>query len=357
MTSLSRSHHAHNRAVYLWVSGLLALSCLGFFWESRVEKSRQLAVQQGLLSPEQTPLGLSGGRARGGSFDAPASSSGGAFPSGGGSYGGGGGYQMPQSYPYPTYPRSRPVIIPSPYPSYPMGYPSTTISGDFAFFILLAVLGFSVLPLLMNMMRLGGGRAGGSVAGGELRNDIVTVTQLQVALLSQARTLQAQLTDMASRADLDSKTGLNRLLQESVLALLRNPEYWSHARVMSQTVKSRAQASQVFEQLSLAERSKFDKETLSNVDGRVQRQTIAPRRETDAADYVVVTLLVGTADDRPLFDKKIYSAADLQAALQRLGAISPDHLMVYELLWSPQDAGDSLSYDQMLAAYPDMVQL
>jgi uncharacterized membrane protein len=352
--------------VYLWILGLLAASCLGFFLESRLEAQREAKAQmQGLIGPDETALGLSGGRARGGSFDAPSVpsvpsgggySGGGGFPSGGGYSGG--GYSVPRPYSYP-YPSSRPVIIPSPYPTYP-SYPVTTIGSDLGFFILLAILGFAVLPMIMGRMRLGGsGRTsrGSSAAGGELRNDIVTITQLQVGLLSEARTLQTELTAMAAGADLDTKTGLNHLLQESVLALLRSPEYWSHARVASQTVKGRQQAAQVFEQLSLAERSKFAKETLSNVDGRVNRQTIVPRKEADSADYIVVTLLVGTADDRPLFDKQIYSTTDLQAALKRLGAVAPDYLMVYELLWSPQDASDSMSYDQMLAAYPNMVQL
>lgn len=53
--------------------------------------------------------------------------------------------------------------------------------------------------------------------------------------------------------------------------------------------------------------------------------------DRDPGAYLVVTLLVGTIDDRPLFDR-VQSASDLNAALQRLGAISPEELLVYELL-------------------------
>jgi uncharacterized membrane protein len=165
------------------------------------------------------------------------------------------------------------------------------------------------------------------------------------------------LTELTNQADLQSKQGLNRLLQETVLALLRSPENWSHARVASQTVRSRDQASQLFEQLSIAERSKFSRETLVNIGGTVRRQAYIPKADADPAAYVVVTLIVGTADDRPLITQPIYSVQDLQAALQRLGSIPPNYLLVYELLWTPQDPADSLSRDQMLSAYPNLTQL
>ncbi|MBD1917209.1 MULTISPECIES: DUF1517 domain-containing protein [Cyanophyceae] len=190
-------------------------------------------------------------------------------------------------------------------------------------------------------------------SGNELTNDVVTITQLQVALLSQARDLQTELETIAARSDIDTKPGLNQLLQETVLALLRSPEYWSHAKLTGQTVRSRAHASQVFEQLSVTERSKFSRETLVNVGGQVSRQTYQPKADADPAAYIVVTLIVGTADDQPLLTQPIHSASDLQAALRRL----PDYLLVYELLWAPQAASDSLSYDQMLAAYPDLTQI
>ncbi|NJN87260.1 MAG: DUF1517 domain-containing protein [Leptolyngbyaceae cyanobacterium SL_7_1] len=122
-------------------------------------------------------------------------------------------------------------------------------------------------------------------------------------------------------------------------------------------MRSRAQASQLFEQFSIAERSKFSRETLVNIGGDIRRQAYVPKENADPAAYVVVTLIVGTADDRPLLSDPIYSTEDLRTALQRLGSISPNYLLVYELLWSPQDATDSLSRDQLLTAYPNLTQI
>ncbi|MEL6553203.1 MAG: DUF1517 domain-containing protein [Cyanobacteria bacterium J06621_11] len=42
---------------------------------------------------------------------------------------------------------------------------------------------------------------------------------------------------------------------------------------------------------------------------------------------------------------------------KKLGAMKPNYLMVYELLWSPQDSSDSLTYEEMLLGYPYMIQI
>lgn len=191
----------------------------------------------------------------------------------------------------------------------------------------------------------------------ELENDVVTVTKLQVALLANARDLQSDLTELSDTADFDTPEGRVEFLQEAALALLRKPEYWSHVLSSSETVKSREQAGQVFEQLSIAERSKFSAETFSNVQGQVrEREGISGGDDDEPAAYIVVTLLIGTEDDRPLFDP-IHSTEELQQALQRVAAITTDYLLVVELLWTPQQDTDSLSYDQLLTGYVDMVQL
>ncbi len=308
------------------------------------------------IVPGRAEARSSGGRSRGGSFSRPSSPSRSApAPS----------YRNnpAPSYPQPYYPRSVPIPIPAPGYGYGSGYSS----GGFSLFPLLLLLGGgSLLPIVwfyfMRSRSFSGKQPdqgyGGSYSGNrEIDNDIVTVTRLQVALLSQARSIQDNLTDYTLKADTDTPEGLVALLQESVLALLRSPENWSHVRVNSETVKSREAASQLFEQLSIEERSKFSAETLSNVSGQIRQQTI-PKAEDDApASYIVVTLVLGTADDQPLFNEKIRSTAELQAALKRLGSIPSDYLLVFELLWSPQEATDSLTYDELLTEYPDLVQI
>jgi len=191
----------------------------------------------------------------------------------------------------------------------------------------------------------------------ELDNDIVTVSKLQVALLAQARTIQSQLSELSLSADTETPEGLAHLLQESALALLRSPEYWTHVLSSSQTVKSREEAQTVFNKLSIEERSKFSAETLTHVGGRIGRQApVKPGSDEDIAAYIVVTLLVGTENDQPLFEK-IHSTEELKEALERIAATSTEYLLTFELLWSPEHESDSLTYDELLTEYTDMIQI
>jgi uncharacterized membrane protein len=190
----------------------------------------------------------------------------------------------------------------------------------------------------------------------EVGNDTVTVTKLQVALLSQARELQSRLSEIALEVDTNTPEGLHWLMQESVIALLRTPENWTHALSSSQATKTEA-AEKIFNQISVAERSKFSVESLVNVRGVNRKQApIAINPEKEPAAYIVVTMIIGTEHDKPLFGQ-IRSEADLKAALEAIAAIPPSYLLVFELLWSPQAETDSLTYDELLTEYSDMVQI
>jgi uncharacterized membrane protein len=306
-----------------------------------------------LGNSDLTESSITGGRARGGTLNRPAP----AAPAPSRSPGYSGGYSAPSrpySSPYYSDPFPAPVIVPAPYPNYvpvpgysvPIG---DTGGGDVEFLLVLLVIGLIVLPIVINFLR------SASTASSSGQPDRVTVTQLQIGLLAQARDLQQDLTQLTANADLSTQAGLTELLRETVLALLRSPQYWTHALSNSQTLP-REPASRLFEQRSIEARSKYSVETLVNVQGTVRQQTFSASEERDPAAYIVVTMLAGTTDDRPLLGR-IHSTNELRAALQRLGSIAPENLLVYELIWTPQAAGDSLSRDELIAYYPGLVQL
>jgi uncharacterized membrane protein len=255
-----------------------------------------------------------------------------------------------------TYPQTAPgTSVPAQVPTN-SGYSSnaTNSSSDFPWLFLLMLLAVGSIGLWAYFIFLK--KKGGSAAQ-ELENDTVTVSKIQVALLAQARSIQSQLTELSLNIDTDTSEGLMQLLQESALALLRSPENWTYVLATSQTVKSREDAEAIFNQVSIQERSKFSAETLTNVGGRVRQQKpVMLDLDDDPAAYIVVTLLVGTADDKPLFEE-IRTAEALKSALEKVASISPEYLMVFELLWSPQAETDSLTYDELLTEYTDMVQI
>ncbi|MEM6598741.1 MAG: DUF1517 domain-containing protein [Cyanobacteria bacterium P01_C01_bin.69] len=191
---------------------------------------------------------------------------------------------------------------------------------------------------------------------GEITNNIVTITQLQVAMVSEARHVQQTLNQIAAETDMGTPDGLTLALRETVVTLLRSPETWTHAIATSKTVNTKQEAKQHFEALSIDERSKFDVESMANIDGKVTQKKIVERAE-DVASHIVVTLIVGTAHDSAVIDTPVMSGEELRSALKRLGSITLDYLMVYEVLWSPQDESDSLTDEELLLNYPKMFQL
>ena len=278
----------------------------------------------------------SGGRIGGGSFRSP--SRGYSSPSGG-SYGGrGGGY-------YPGGGLSPFFFLPF------IGGGGG--GGLFSLLILISVGGF----LLNTFRRVAGGD---SFEGGDVYNPQVSIAQIQVGLLADARSVQSKLDQLAETVNADTATGRMYLLQETRLELLRHPEYWTYAKTSTQQAKlDRAEA--VFNQLSLNERGKFTTETLSKVNNQLrQADSNAVLNSTgelatveqERAEYIIVTLLV--AATRSLELPKINGEADLRQALQTLGSLDASAIVAIEAIWTPQANGDALTTDDILAYYPDL---
>ena len=275
----------------------------------------------------------SGGRIGGGSFRAP--SRGYSAPSGGmnrgGGYGGGGGFS-------------------------PFMLPWLMFGGGggslFSLLIMVAVGGY----LLQSFRKV----TGGDSFEGDVYNPQVSISQIQVGLLADARNVQTKLDSLAQTINAETATGRMHLLQETSLELLRHPEYWTYAKTSTQQAKlDRAEA--VFNQLSLAERGKFTTETLSKVNNQLrQADTNAVLNSTgelataeqERGEYIIVTLLV--AATRSIQLPKINGDSDLRQALQTLGSLDASALVAIEAIWTPQANGDALTTDDIHTHYPDL---
>jgi uncharacterized membrane protein len=229
--------------------------------------------------------------------------------------------------------------------------------GLFGFLILMAVAG-----VVVNALRGGGG--GGPALGGS-GSDLaynprpdgpVAIAQIQVGLLSSARDLQDDLRRLAGSSDTSSSSGLQRVLQETSLSLLRHPDLWVYANGEVGQVPF-ASAESTFNRLSMQERSKLERELTANVAGRrfSEPATVAPGASDAASDFIVVTLLV--ASRQRLAIKGARSAEDLRDSLQKLGALGADDLLALEVIWQPEGAGEVLSTEQVITAYPDLQHL
>ncbi len=170
----------------------------------------------------------------------------------------------------------------------------------------------------------------------------MTVSKLQVAMVAPANNIQSNLARISEKIDIDTPEGRVEFLFQSAIALLQTQEYWTHVAASSETVETRQEAELIFEQFSFAERCKFE---VNSVDDNV---------EID--DRIVVTLLLGTEDDYPLFGE-VNDMESFKKTLKELGKITPDYLLVFELLWSPETASDRLTSDQFVSEYSNMIQI
>ena len=283
----------------------------------------------------------SGGRVGGGSFRAPSrtySSPPRTYVSPGG-YGGGygGGY-------YPGGGFGFPFVMPI------FGFGG---GGLFTILIFIAIATFLTRAFRSS-------QSGSEDGYGYSDSPTVSVAEVQVGLLSEARGLQADLDRIGKTADTSSAEGLAQVLQESTLALLRHPEYWVYAGSKAAQTSLQAAEDQ-FNRLALAERSKFSEETLSNVNNLLKQ---APDRQAlpeaggqlvqsqDPGEYIVVTLLVATQGKLQL--PSVNDTQGLRQALSQIGSIPSERLMAVELLWAPQASGDTLTGEQMIEGYPDL---
>ncbi|MEH1960355.1 MAG: DUF1517 domain-containing protein [Nostoc sp.] len=286
-------------------------------------------------------LARTGGRIGGGSFRAPSSRT---YtprtyaPPGGGGYYPGGGFGFPFLIPF-----------------WGVG---GGFGGIFTILIFLAIANF----LLQTFRRVSSGETGEADYSS---NSPVSVTRLQVGLLAQARQLQNELNHIAETADTNTPEGRAEVLQEASLALLRHPEYFVYAGGGTQQASLNSAEGQ-FNRLSLAERSKFSEETLSNVNNQLKaalaKDALPPAGELDnptrlftegPGEYIIVTLLAATLGKFEI-PTAINSADDLRQALRQIGSIPSEKLLAIEVLWTPQAENDTLTSDDVLANYPDL---
>jgi uncharacterized membrane protein len=294
----------------------------------------------GLLIASPPPAqAASGGRIGGGSFR--------SAPSMPRSYGGGGGYGG--GFSGGGY-RGGGIGFPFIVPIFGFGG-----GGLFGFLILMAVAG-----VVVNALRGGGGPAlagsGSDLAYRPRPDGPVSIAQIQVGLLASARDLQDDLRRLAGSSDTSSSSGLQRVLQETSLSLLRHPDLWVYANGEVGQVPF-ASAESTFNRLSMQERSKLERELTANVSGRrfSEPAPVSPGTSDATSDFIVVTLLV--ASRRNLSIKGAGTADDLRDSLQKLGAVGADDLLAIEVIWQPEGAGEVLSTEQVITAYPNLQHL
>jgi uncharacterized membrane protein len=194
--------------------------------------------------------------------------------------------------------------------------------------------------------------------GAHARSGYAVVT-LQLALFATARFLQDELADLARRSRTDTPEGLAALLRETAVALARKPEYWKYARVDVQHPSGLDETEAAFHQAASAERAKLSEELIVRVDGRAVDRPWVPEASEGLGEvpaYLVITLIVAVSASH--FDELRHPRqGDLELLLIKLGSIPATRLLAFEMIWSPADARDALTEEELLVEYTNLEPL
>ncbi len=225
--------------------------------------------------------------------------------------------------------------------------------GLFGFLILFAITG-----TIINSIRKGIARTTNSQEAVEItKSRTASISQLQVALLASATFLQRDMKQIAQTSNTNTPDGLQKALQETTLALLRHPDQWAYGNIECGNVPFSA-AESTFNKLSITERSKIDKEVISNVSGKIKselKQSLSKGIDTQENEFIAVTLLLASKNTIGL--NKDISFDSLKETLSTLGSTSSNDLLAFEVIWQPEGDGEILSSEKLLTSYPNLKHL
>lgn len=253
---------------------------------------------------------------------------------------------------------SDPVATPKSTPAAAEEAPSASLSP--ALILMLLVLGIGVIYVLTKDRLIDEDDNDGGYSGyptgyyGSVKQSKINVAKVRVALLASAKDIQDDLERLAQNGDTDSEEGLSSILQETTLALMRNPGLIAYSSGELFQGNERDMES-LYGKLSMEERSKVSEEVLSNVGGKVSAHPHKGKAPSISNEYILVSLLVAT--DAPLGTGNINNVDDLRRSLVALGSILPENLMALEIIWQPEGDNEVLTKEELLSLYPDLVSL
>jgi len=186
-----------------------------------------------------------------------------------------------------------------------------------------------------------------------------TVARLQLALLFTARNVQRELEQYADRRGSETPEQLADLLHETARLLLANQEYWRFASWQVEHPRSIDATEELFTRETSEQRTRYDYETVSSVDGRRSRREAEHVEDEglgEVGGYIVVTLLVALSAKR---FKTINNPTleDVRRVLAKLGGVIPAQTLGVQIIWVPSDRESHLSEDDLMVKYGNLAAL
>eukprot|EP00429_Kryptoperidinium_foliaceum_P116693 CAMPEP_0176315216 /NCGR_PEP_ID=MMETSP0121_2-20121125/68083_1 /TAXON_ID=160619 /ORGANISM="Kryptoperidinium foliaceum, Strain CCMP 1326" /LENGTH=444 /DNA_ID=CAMNT_0017657349 /DNA_START=94 /DNA_END=1428 /DNA_ORIENTATION=+ len=191
-----------------------------------------------------------------------------------------------------------------------------------------------------------------------------SVVLLSVALEVPNRDDPSSILNVLNRlsrtSNTDSRVGIQNLTSQVALELLRRRSSIVSASSYYQHYQDSTKAGRDYESKAIKERSKFEKETVSKYGGVDYSSGKSPSSSSLAVDgkatMAVVTLVLAIDGDSTKISRNINSISDVEEALRRIASDAKvdDCLQSVEILWTPEDRGETLSFRDVLADYPEL---
>lgn len=191
----------------------------------------------------------------------------------------------------------------------------------------------------------------------------VSVAEISVALEVPNRdspnSILSSLDRLSETARTDSRVGLQDLTSQVAIELLRRKSSIVAASTRASHYRDENKAQREYNNISIRERGKFQRETVSKyggVDYSDTRQSTSS--EYSKATVAVVTILVlidGDSTSKAL-SAKVNSIRDVEDALSRLAADAKadNCLRGAEILWTPEERDETLTMKDVFADYSSL---
>ena len=181
-----------------------------------------------------------------------------------------------------------------------------------------------------------------------------TVSKLQIAFTPPAKKLRGSLSQISSTTE-QNTDDIAELMRKAVAVFLTHQQYWTHVSYSSDCLPLEKVQSE-FEMISYLEWNKCLTRELGFVNRQRSANELNDFNRDDSYSYVVVTFILCTSHNSPLFDE-IHTKAQLVKELTKLSQMKHDHLTEFELLWNPQQETEYISNERLLTQYSDLTRL
>jgi uncharacterized membrane protein len=328
-----------------------------------------------LSSPLQVDAAMSGGR-MGGSFSSRSSgmsrvapSSRGYRPGYGGGYGGG-YYSRPSVTVAPIItPFYNPFFSPFSYGVGP-GVISYGRGPGFFDLLLFGGIGFFILNTIRTASSAGSDAlmswtdSSSSVFGETTAlGSGTSVVQLSVALdvpnRNDPNSILSVLDRLATTSKTDSRMGVQNLTSQVALEILRRKSSIAAGYSRVKHFNDRNKAQRDFNSLSVEERSKFEKEMVSRYGGVDYSQSSSKGVSSGSQATMAVITFVLSIDGDSTKVPTIRSLQDVETALRKIASDVKvdDCLTGAEILWTPEDKSETLTFRDVIVDYPELVSV